>query len=257
MLTAHSVKKGVVVVARLLVGGLQGLTLVDTAKVNVNASASASPLTTLAAHSPGDSGKVALSIPAAIAVNILDSTDTAIPDALYYLWVLDTTIVNCSGSCHNSGAITTRNIGHTKLVAEATVYGVSKSDTIDIAVGQTLFKEIDLQTSGLTTTFFPSIVTIGAGGVVRLVNKLTDQSVDIVFDDSSAAQSALQSDIPLTNCFLFVCPTVSGAGNFHALPPLSASFPHADGFDYRKFMTAGTYTYHSVPFNAQGKIIVQ
>jgi hypothetical protein len=264
LLTAHSVRTGVAVIATLTVGGLDGLTLADTAWVNVNAVTAVPVFATLTVHSPGDSARIAYisSGPASqLDIRILDSDDKDIPGARHYISSMDSRIVSSgeTGPSVSNGQISGIALGTTKLVVEATVYGISKSDTLSMTVGQPSFGTVALDSISTTLAAFSPAITIGPGGVVEFVNR-TGISVDILFDDSTAVLGTTAVEIDYLKYFFCVfnavCPTETMAGNIHALQTADTLFTHRVGIDFRKFPAVGTYTFHTIPFNAIGKIFV-
>jgi hypothetical protein len=245
--------------------------LADTARVNVNDVTSIPTLTTLKLHTPGDSARFAihgdLSSPDTITVDMLDQSGNPIDSTQFYLTAQDTTIVNLpafnvSGG-HWASTVQASWIGQTRLIVEATVYGVSKSDTVEVAAGYPTFVEDKFQGAGDTTSFSAAELTISHGGLVAFLNK-TDKPVDILFDDSTAVESATAEQLTAIVgessgvCFFwFVCPEVGNAGNIYALQPVGDQALFVTNVEFRRFPTPGTYQFHSRSPNANGVIHVE
>jgi hypothetical protein len=144
------------------------------------------------------------------------------------------------------------------------VYGIHKSDTLEMNVDYPLLQTSTLvPTSDLLAQFSPHELTVGRGGVVLFVND-TDKPTDIIFDDSTAAQSATYAQIAMgmtgiIACIAhYTCPVAgSSTGNILALPPLDTLKKHRVGFDFRRFPTPGTYPFQSQSSHATGIIHVE
>jgi hypothetical protein len=270
LLTAHSPKAGVLVIATLTVGGTHGVTLADTTQVNVNQVATIPVFTRFELHAPGDSARCAMDpfmgggLCSPMTVDIYDAADSIIANTQFYLTVLDTTVLTIArnkGHWKSTG-LNANAAGQTRVIAEATVYGIKKSDTIDVTVGYPLYQMDSLKfTRGTTASFDPQEFKISLGGIVIFMND-THAPLDILFDDSTAAESVPYEQ--LTSAFLladffFAYPETgtSAAGNIHALAPLDTGvFTHEVGFDIRRFLHPGTYPFTSRPSNARGVVHV-
>jgi hypothetical protein len=267
LLTAHSPKTGVLVIATLTVGGTQGVTLADTARVNVNSVPTIPVFSRIDVQTPGDSAKIAIQANGTLTVTMYDAFGVVIPGTNFYVDVQDTTIAGLSAfdaGGHWAGTLSGSSVGQTRVIVDATVYGIHKSDTLEMNIGYKIFQRYTLVLTSDSTVYFqiPDL-TISPGGVVMFVNS-TYGPTNIIFDDSTAAQSATYAQITtdfngFVTCFAkFKCPADgSNEGNILALPSLDALKRHLVGFDFRRFPTRGTYPFHTRPFNATGVIHVE
>jgi hypothetical protein len=268
LLTAHSPKKGVLVIATLTVGGTQGLTLADTARVNVNRVTPVPVFTTLQVSTPGDSGWTSLNNGMILTTNMLDSAGNVIANTEVYVNVLAhqdiLKLPSYSGAQlgHWQGSVQTPDVGKSRVVVNATVYGVSKSDTLDITVGYPMFYTTAFaQVNDTTDSLTVPVVTVSPGGIVEFDN-MTTRAIDIIFDDSTVVQGVSLEQLPsqVTRCFFAqVCAKQgSPSGNIHGLEPYHKIYgsPADSGFTFRRFPTVGTYSFHSRPNMARGTVHV-
>jgi hypothetical protein len=91
-------------------------------------------------------------------------------------------------------------------------------------------------------SFTPTKLVVGTGGTVGFSNGSQADSIDVVFDDSTAVLGAFGGSAG--NIPLFATDTTSSDLNIRT------------GFAFRKFPTAGTYVYHSRKYGTRGTIIV-
>jgi hypothetical protein len=266
LLTAHSPEAGVLIIATLTVGGTSGVTLSDTVDVNVNDVGTVPLLTRLEVHTPGDSARTALTVGITPTVQMYDASGDTIPNTKFYVNVQDTSIAKIASFTyggHWGGALTGARVGQTRLIVDAMVYGVHKSDTLEMGVGYPIFQVNSLtQTSDTAATFSLQDLTIGTGGVVLFGNG-TQTPMDIVFDDSTAPQSATPAQMKQgygqVYCLTkYKCPvTPSDGGDIWELVPQDTLKKHVVGFTFRRFPTPGTYPFHTRPLNASGVIHVE
>jgi hypothetical protein len=198
---------------------------------------------------------------------MLDQSGNPIDSTQFYLTAQDTTIVNLpafnvSGG-HWASTVQATWIGQTRLIVEATVYGVSKSDTVNVSTGYPTFVENKLQMTNDTASFSAAKLTISHGGIVAFLNK-ADTPVDILFDDSTAVESitadqltAIVGDASGVCGFWFVCPETGNAGNIHALQPVGDQALFVANVEFRRFSNPGDYPFHSRSPNASGIIHVE
>ena len=156
--------------------------------------------------------------------------------------------------------------GHTQIIAEATVYGVRRVDTLAMTVGwwQNGVVTVLPRYSGGSTipigTFSPSVDTIAMGGTVAWVNVLPGLPIDVVFDDSTAVQAVDSATYFFGRaCFLRVCIPTQGGGNIPRFAPVDTGVLRGNdtlGVRARRFPIAGTYHYHSVLYGKAGSIVV-
>jgi hypothetical protein len=107
------------------------------------------------------------------------------------------------------------------------------------------------------------IVRIGAGGIVEWDNR-SKRTVDLVFADSTTPQAVPTSEATIgtgllgPRCRVIRCLLPSAVGNVVLAPATNNRFSNGVGVDFRKFITPGTYSYHSATFpTVTGTIIVQ
>jgi hypothetical protein len=211
-----------------------------------------------------------LSSPSAITVEMLDQSGNAIDRTQFYLTVEDTTIMNISAYTVANGrwgtTLQASGVGRTRLIVDATVYGVSKSDTIEIGVGYPIFVENKLLAVG-DTSISGSEFTISHGGAVAFLNG-ADKPIDILFDDSAAVEdvtadqlTAIVGQASYICLFWFVCPETGNAGNIHALQPAGNQIlyftPYVTAAEFRRFPNPGDYPFHIRPFNTSRIIHVE
>jgi len=265
------------VVVAALRDSAQNITRVDSVFIVVTDQTPSSPLATFAIVQPsGDSAKVGVYDPQSglwpdtvrITASAADLSDIAPVIASRFLSSDPATATVDP----NTGVVIGIRPGRVAIRTEATYYGVHKSDSLRIQIGNpvvamvTMF--IDLSVPGHPKRYFvPSTITIGVGGTIKFLQWFDERAqnlpVDIVFDDSA---DVVASAIPLTGTAMetgngnisnipspyidpvlgFSCP-VEGPPDNPLLPCNGAS---------RAFPRAGTYHYHSVLYGTSGTIIV-
>lgn len=294
LVRAHSVTttSGTFVVAALTDSAL-GVTQVDTTFIVVTNTVPTTPLATLTIKRvPGDSNKIGVS--------------GNFPDSLFLVatgqdgsdmraQLASTLAVRFVSSDLNTATVTTTVLpvkqpthpvaeaiglvkaiqpGHVKITVSADYYGVTRTDTFSLTIGNPVIVAVngwavspDTVGGSNRLVFNPSTITIGVGGTVifsQITSTIHDDALrmDVVFDDSTAVQP---SPLPTS-----VTHATTGAGNVAPLPPLILWSPtaHLDpacasGTDTqilcyasRSFPRAGTYHYHSVVNGTTGTIIV-
>ena len=255
LLQAISPAAGVQVVATLSMGGV---THADTAVVNITTDSAPPVLTTFSIHPvPPDSAIwdanalnafPGLAGPKVLTLRALDDVGNSVPGLAVDFRSSDSTIATIDPQ---AGVLTGMRPGQVLVVASATAYGVSKSDTLPFTITMPLVNVVVVAPPNgaiLPSTFIfsPNEVTIVAGGTVLWVNG-SPHEVDVAFDDST--QVAVDSLI-CTRFQLWTC----GAGNIPLFGGDSTSF-FAD-LQSRAFPTPGAYTFHSNVLGATAKIIV-
>jgi hypothetical protein len=230
-------RTGIMIIATMTVGGKQGLTLTDTALVDVK-------VLTLAAvpvvksfsiqPQPGDSAVQWLGDPntavgnnRSIAHKTLDINDKDISALRAYYHVAPNQVVaKCAGVYAAAGCgLTLQSVGRVMVYADAVLYGQAVADSVLITVGYPQQSLVTIDTSmatGVPTVkgFSIDTVFISPGGMVVWRNALygmPNDSVDIEFADPTTVQ-----------------PMVTNS--------LYNNTPFAGG------LYAGTYTYHSKYF---------
>jgi len=261
LLTARAARSNVQVIASLT---YQGIRLVDTAVINVTASAATPPTFHHLAFGlmTGDTATIAaprlfsgIYFPSSktLQAEAQDVTGTSIPNALVALRVSDALQATVDATTSTGTAdvfinMSTSRRGPVTVYGSATVYGVTMQDSVQLTVTNPLWALFSVTTQippGSQTSVFnilPAATTIGVGGVIWWVNGTTD-SLDIVFDDPTAASADLS--------FLD-----TGGGDIAAWvgDPANLSF---NDFRARQFLRAGTFPFHSVRTGVAGTITVQ
>lgn len=262
LVTAHFPTEGapVRVIASLTV---QGVTLTATALVQVTDTAPQHPLATFSLQPvAGDSAKMSIDQGRGVfrTINPLpiyatDATgDTLLSESTQRLLVSftssDPTIATIDPT---TGQITPQNVGHVTFSAATWAYGVVKQDSLRYTIGYPVFQFYSAVSNtpvgSLTPVlhFEPSTIAVGPGALVLFGNGSAD-SVDVVFDDSTAVQGF----------FLFGL-DVPG-GNIPPLDTLSTNWSCSQyqcGTTLRTFPVPGTYHYHSRLNGTSGTVIVK
>lgn len=157
--------------------------------------------------------------------------------------------------------------GHALMIAEATVYGVRRVDSLPMTVGWSHYAVVGVRASvpaGRQTSigiFGPANDTIAVGGVVFWKNELPRQPADVIFDDPTAAQPVDSATVlhGLACGFERLCIPSQGGGNIAAFAPLdTGALRGLDtlGVRARRFSAVGTYHYHSALYGTSGVIHV-
>lgn len=254
ILTAHAVDSDVKVIATLTYHNVRQA---DTAFITVTSDMPSSPFTTLLLQlMPGDSTTLASSgifgpFAKTITIETLDAAGDTIPHAAVALRVSDTlqmtippTVIN--GTADLQLQFGTAQPGNVTLYASATIYGVTKSDSLKITLTNPLlaaFLVSEHTSAGSHTPAFtvsPSAVTVGPTGEIFWENATTD-SLDVVFDDPSAA-----FDDPIFQ---------EGGGN--SGPIGTTDFIQLFPIIARQFIIPGTYHWRSLRLGVSGTITVQ
>jgi hypothetical protein len=205
----------------------QNITHVDTAFITVTNDTAPSTLASFSLHTaPGDSAKLAINdgILASTKPLYVTATGTNDEDLSSLVHVRyrssDTSIATVDP---NRGFMKGFQIGTAVITAATTWYGVTKLSSIPIQIGNPIaFKWTAGVAPSLTNpdqhtlVYAPTDFTIGVGGVVSFLGNLEMSreglEMDVIFDDSTAAQPAPFPDTKLRS------PT--GSGNVHLRPPV-------------------------------------
>lgn len=269
LLTAVAPTAGATIVASHTIGMV---TRTDTAYVNVNDTTSIPRLATLTLHpdtTPFGFPSYDLFRTIHFTTAALDSRGDTIPNVVFRVLTTAPFLVSSTGRWQTQGRIgpyRAAGVGHVLLTTEATVYGVRKVDSLLFTIGwppHVLVGVHTLTPAGSRTpigTFVPQDDTVAVGGDVAWENELPGQSIDIVFDDPTAAQAV--DSASFLDGFAFIVGLVvpaQGGGNIPAFAPLdTGSLRGQDGLGVRarRFPTAGTYRYHSVLYGTTGVVHV-
>jgi hypothetical protein len=249
LVIAHSPTSQAEVIASLTV---QGVTQADTVYVQVTPGLPPAPLTTFSIQpAAGDSAKTALLyFRSTVPVYATDAAGAVLCNAdacslLVHFTSSDPTIATIDPIL---GTITPIRVGHVTFTATTLAYGVAKRDTLPYVIGYpfgnlSLFINVQASTpvGGLTPvlSLAPASFTVGVGAIVYFRSELA-QPIDVVFDDSTAVDSAEGNP----------------QGNIHHLSD-STLFPFfgVHGYDVRRFPIAGSYPYRT-QYGTSGTIVV-
>jgi hypothetical protein len=187
-----------------------------------------------------------------LALTLQDSAGNDMSGLSVALWSSDTltATIEQSGS---SVAVTTHRPGRVMLYVSTYAYGVTKTDSLQFTAGWPLTALMGVYPRTLTGTkntildFFPGIITLGVGACVVWYNSDTTHTVDITFDNPSAASE------PTGLCALYSSSHM-GSGNIPAFHGASDN-PFA-GFAGRAFLQTGEYPYQSTVNGTHGTIII-
>jgi hypothetical protein len=255
-----------------------GIRVSDTAVVMVTAESAPPAFQRLQLQFPaGDSAKLAATnavvrgfyrfpVTKVVEVGALDPSGMRIPKALVAVRLndpLQTTIIEAqtdnqyitSDLAIGWAVIATARIGApTTLYGSATVYGVTRRDSLTLQITNQLafiytLRRAQPGTGGATFTLSPqSQQSIAVGGYVMWANESIDStdSMDVVFDDPTAASP----DMRFLN---------TGGGNIPAFG--AGSFLAGDDITTylfsRQFLRAGNFPWHSVRTGVSGTVVVQ
>jgi hypothetical protein len=241
----------------------KNITHVDTLFVTVTDQTPASPIATFAIQRPpGDSAKIGVYTSGMgvfqdtvlVAATAVDGTDLR-PALFVRFMVSDSSIAKIDAV---KGIVTGLRPGQVTVRAMATYYGITKTDSLRLTIGNPVLVGVafDIQPSPITAGQYvrvpnPGVITIGVGGTVAFVAGLhvngPDLAFELVFDDPDSAQPSPMSPAtlgmgtgsgnigPLPSVFL------NGSFNPACLPVLTNCLGSA-----RSFAAAGTYRYHAV-----------
>lgn len=250
--TAHYTTPQTLVMASQTVGGV---TLVDTAYVQVTETAFSTPLATLSIQplpQDLDSAKVALGSEFAINGyngNIPVYATTTAGDSICSNDLGCPLLVSFSSSdpqivaVNPGGTLTANNVGRVTIYVTTFAYGAAKRDSLHFTIGYPLSMLLNAWPqsggNGSGAAFAPSSLTVGVGGQVCLLNDLQFQnaqdSVMVVFDNAVAVTPPV---------------LVLNTGDLN-------SGPNGGCVTQRiRFAGVGTYTYHTVPAGGSGTITV-
>jgi plastocyanin len=226
------------------------VTRTDTVMFNVTSEATPPVVSGFSIHPvDGDSAKIALYNAKAITARVTDADGVDIPDVAVYYTTLDRTTAQIDPI---SGLLFPVRPGRVTLIASATVYGVSKADTLEYIIGFPIFVQVNITprttTSGdVVNAFDPASLTVGPGARVFFFTSSPNKT-DVTFDDPT---NVAQDD---EDCEFI--PFLCGTGNIEpfAIDPGDPDNPVTARA--RRFPVPGTYSYHSTIFGTTGTIVV-
>lgn len=251
--------------------GITAITLADTAYVTVPVSTATQVLDSLNFIARAASARTqtwtdstcGVSSPEYLYVEAWDSSGVQIKNTAVWFESLDpdTATVNPT-----TGQVSGVYPGQVRLVTEATVFGVSRSDTLEpggrpfiigwpssatmtIVTRTTLSGAITLEPADPTLNLSP-------GASVFWGNHSTTP-YDIVFDDSTDVDSTAST---CTAFYKTIAPWLCASGNIPAFAldssKTSAAAIFLSAIATRSFPKVGTYTYHSTLFGTGGKVVI-
>ncbi|MBX6330989.1 MAG: hypothetical protein IRY91_03980 [Gemmatimonadaceae bacterium] len=249
----HAIKSGtqIPVVATLTVGNLRHA---DTVLINVTDEANPPVLATLSIQpDSGDSAKTAINVNRAITTYTLAADGSPITGlAVYYT----TRGSDAATIDRATGLLFPVHPGHVTIVASATAYGVTKTDSLRYTIGYSSQQELDIvaqvNASGQTVGGFSRpLILLGPGGRLIIVNQ-TNIATDLTFDDPTNIVRDEQFCVPPFTLFPYLCED----GNVEAFANDPNDPSGASILRFRRFPVPGTYRYHSTIFGTAGTIVV-
>jgi hypothetical protein len=235
-------------VATLAVGNLRHS---DTVFINATSTAAPPVLSALSIQPvPGDSAKVATGTTKLIEPRALAADSTPIAGLAVFYESLDPTTATVDRS---TGFFRALRPGHVAVVATATAYGVTKSDTLPMRIGypvngiRILVIWRRSATGQEVARFEPADITVGPGATILFINTTTSPT-DITFDDPSNV-----AEVPEYCAF---APPLCGAGNIDPWVRDPADQSGLSAYRIRRFPVLGTYAFRSTLSGASGKIVV-
>lgn len=259
VLTAIQAGQGVTIVARRTIGVL---TLADTATVNVNDVPLPPPvLASLSIHpASGDSADVNAGLSKVVTPFVVDTKGDTLLNVVVYFRSSDSTIAPID----QYGNVFGVHPGHVTLYANATAYGVTRSDSITFTVKQPVISYVTVLSRTPTNStkaqsyFSPGTTVVAQGGIVVWMNQ-SGQPVDVVFADTAGIEplSGIFDEVGEAFYGLDTPNNVNAGGNIPAFAAIdSTSGGDGKGVRLRWFPNVGTYPFHSALYNTAGKIVV-
>jgi hypothetical protein len=250
----HAIKSGtqIPVVATLTVDNLRHA---DTVLINVTDEATPPVLASLSIQpDSGDSAKTALDVNRSVTTHTLAADGSPISGLAVYYTTLGSDVATIDRA---TGFLFPVHPGHVTIVASATAYGVSRTDTLRYTIGYSVQRELDVvaqvSASGQTVGGFnPPVIFVGPGARIIIVNQ-TNLATDLTFDDpTNVARDEEFCVPPYIDAFPFFCED----GNVEAFANDPNDPSGASIFRFRRFPVPGTYRYHSTIFGTTGTIVV-
>jgi plastocyanin len=233
------------VVATLAVGNLRHS---DTVYINATDLATPPSLATFSIHpTPPDSAKSAVA--KMMVARAMTADSTPISGLSVYYEVSDRTIATIDRA---SGLLQPLRPGHLSVIATATAYGVTKTDTLPFTIGYPVALQLGVMAqknaSGqIVNGFSPARLELGPGGSVIFFNQ-TVVPTDITFDDPT--------NVAQNDAYCGTLPSFCGGGNIDAWARDPDDQSGLTAIRIRRFPVPGTYTFHSTIFGTTGTIIV-
>jgi plastocyanin len=231
------------------------LTHVDTVFITITSDAAPSPLASLSIHPvPPDSAKVGVGVVARqLLARAVDVNGDSMPELLVDFQSSDPSTATVD---RRTGVVVGARSGNVLIVARASAYGNTRTDTLPFTIGLPVSATIVVDRASMAgttpTTFTPSAVTVGIGATVLWAWRQDIPATDVTFDDSTSVAADTVGIGPLHV-------GSSGPGNIPspigctAADPLSVFFKCINS---RTFPIPGVFTYHSALTGATGRVIV-
>jgi hypothetical protein len=242
------------VIARL---EAQGVTKVDTVAVDVTPTAPASPVASLSVQPiPPDSAKLGNnSFGKLIEPRVTDADGNPYSGLLVDVISLEPTLGFIAD--RYAGLLGAQGrLGHARIVASATAYGVRLADTVTYRFGLPVAALIEIHPGSMegvaaATTFVPAGVRVGLGATV-LWQFAPDLPTDVTFEEPAFAE---EDPVGINGIG-----ALSGSGDIPTSTGCTFAHPEAifaECLRARKFTVPGVYRYHSVVTGVEGQIIVE
>jgi hypothetical protein len=261
----------------------QRVTLADTCFIQVTTTAPAVSLATFSIQPlAGDSAITSVNGSYTIRAHATDTDDNDFTSMITYFSVSDPTMATID---RLTGKTYFTRTGHITFYATTWAYGVARQDSLPftvIAPSNAQVSVLAVTPTGSkkpTLTFWPSVVTIGAGGSVYWANNSKKDSIDVIFDDPTHVETDTAFVSALADLYGYTMP-VSSPGNIapffadttgkgaECIPASQRteaqdstckwiSYNSFSAKRYRLFPVSGTYHYHSTISGATGTIVVQ
>jgi hypothetical protein len=235
----------------------QGVTNFDTVVVDVTPTAPASPVASLSIQPiPPDSAKLGNNaFGKLIEPRVTDADGNPFSGLLVDVVSLDPTMGFISD--RRIGTLGAQGqLGHARIVASATAYGVRVADTVTYRFGLPVAAVIEIHTGDMegvptATTFVPAGVRVGVGATV-LWWFAPDHPTDVTFDEPAFAE---EDPVGLNGIG-----ALTGSGDIPTSTGCTFANPDAlffECFRARKFTVPGVYRYRSVVTGVEGQVIVE
>lgn len=191
----------------------------------------------------------------------LDAYGNPINNTAVYLWTSDSSIATTD----QYGDVTWNKAGPVTFYAQANVYGIALIDSLRYVAPQPLVQLVAILSRVPTNSynaisyFSPTSDTISVTGFQIFFNN-SGQPVDVVFDDTAAAQALPPVWEGLFQEFYpgfgdSANPNLGG--NIAAFAPIdSTQGGDGVGVRIRYFPDTGTFTYHSALYGTKGQVVV-
>jgi hypothetical protein len=209
---------------------------------------------------PGDSAKCSVQpCSATLSKNLElirhDSAGNDMPGLAVTVWSSDTSLAKIV-QAGSQATVTPLAPGRVMLHVATNAYGVVKQDSLSFVVGwpiaalEDTYARMQTGTQDALLYFFPDTIVIGVGGCVMWQNMDSTRTIDVTFDDPSAASTPTGA---FGYCDLYGSAR-PGTGN---IPPWHGEpGNYLSWFAGRSFLHSGKYPFHSEVNGTSGVVIV-